>query len=70
MMTEGDRQSFRFHALGRRNVVPRFDGGRVTSDGGGLLLRETERLTGIIRQFANYFTDHPKPMRTTGSKKD
>ena len=64
MATECNQQSFRFHALGRRDVVARFDGGRITSDGGGLLLRETERLTGIIAQFATCFTDHRDPHRT------
>jgi hypothetical protein len=42
-------------------VVARFDGGQITSDGGGLLLRETERVTGILRQFAACFTDHRHP---------
>jgi hypothetical protein len=41
--------------------VGRFDGGRITSDGGGLLLRETEQATGIIAQFAGCFTDHRDP---------
>jgi hypothetical protein len=63
MATECNQQSFEFHALGRRNVVARFDGGRITSDGGGLLLRETERVTGIIRQFATCFTDYREPER-------
>lgn len=63
MATECNQQSFGFHALGRRKVVARFDGGRITSDGGGLLLRETERLTGIIHQFATCFTDHRDPDR-------
>jgi len=35
-----------------------FDGGRITSDAGAMLLREVEAKTGIIRQFAAYFTDH------------
>ena len=61
MMTECTQTSFAFHALGRREVVARFDGGKITSDAGGLLLRETERLTGIIRQFAAGFTDHRDP---------
>jgi hypothetical protein len=39
-------------------VVARFDGGDVTSDGGGLLLREVEARLGIIRSFASCFTDH------------
>ena len=63
MRTECNQQSFTFHALGRREVVARFDGGRITSDAGGLLLREVERLTGIMRQFAGCFTDHRNPDR-------
>ena len=61
MFTECNQESFGFHALGRRDVVARFDGGRISSDAGGLLLRETERVTGIIRQFAACFTDHRDP---------
>ena len=63
MMTQCNQQSFGFHPVGRREVVAKFDGGRITSDGGGLLLRETERLTGIIRQFATCFTDCRQPDR-------
>ena len=63
MMTECSQQSFGFHALGRRDVVARFDGGHITSDGGGLLLRETERTTGIVAQFATCFTDYRNPKR-------
>ncbi len=61
MLTECNRESFGFHALGRRDVLARFDGGRISSDAGGLLLRETERITGIIGQFAACFTDHRDP---------
>ena len=61
MRTECNQQSFAFHALGRREVVARFDGGRITSDAGGLLLRETEHATGIIQRFAACFTDHRDP---------
>lgn len=63
MRTECNQESFTFHALGRREIVARFDGGRITSDAGGLLLREVERLTGIMRQFAACFTDHRNPDR-------
>ena len=63
MVTECNQQSFGFHPLVRRDVVARFDGGHITSDGGGLLLRETERLTGIIGQFATCFTDYRDPDR-------
>jgi hypothetical protein len=46
--------------VGPRQVLADFDGGDISSDGGALLLRETERLTGIVRQFAACFTDHRK----------
>src|SRR2546425_5621706 len=61
MQTECTQVSFRFHPLSQRDVVARFDGGSITSDGGGLLLREVERRTGILRQFASCFTDHRDP---------
>ena len=61
MLAECNQESFGFHPLGRRDVVARFDGGRISSDAGGLLLRETERVTGVIRQFAACFTDHRDP---------
>jgi len=35
-MTECSQQSFHFAGPGRREVVARFDGGTITSDGGGL----------------------------------
>ena len=57
MSTKCNQPSFSFQALGRRQVVGRFDGGRITSDGGGLLLRETDRVTGLIPQLAQCFWD-------------
>jgi hypothetical protein len=42
-------------------VVARFDGGRITSDGGLLLLREVAEGTGLLRRFADCFTDHRAP---------
>src|SRR6058998_2203604 len=62
MQTECTQVSFRFHPLSQREVVARFDGGTITSDGGGLLLREVERRTGILRQFSAFFTDHRNPL--------
>lgn len=58
MTTECTQRSFRFSHPSGREVVARFDGGDITSDGGGLLLGEVERRTGILRQFAGCFTDH------------
>jgi len=47
-----------FHGLGRRAVVDEFDGGKVSSDNGGLLLCEVEQRTDILKRLAGYFTDH------------
>ena len=58
MQTQCTQQTFQFQGLGRREVVARFDGGPITSDAGGLLLREVEQHTGIIRQLARCFTDY------------
>lgn len=63
MTTECNAESFLFQPLGHREVVGRFDGGTISSDAGALLLRETERITGIVRQFASCFTDHRDPER-------
>src|SRR3954463_12844166 len=61
MTTECNAAYLDFPMLGHREVLADFDGGAISSDGGALLLRETERLTGIVRQFAACFTDHRNP---------
>ena len=61
MTTECNASYLDFPMLGSRVVLADFDGGDISSDGGALLLRETERLTGVIRQFAACFTDHRNP---------
>jgi len=58
MQTECGQTVMEFQGLKNRAVEAAFDGGRITSDGGALLLREVERVTGIIRQFAGCFEDH------------
>jgi hypothetical protein len=40
-----------------------FNGGTISSDGGGLLLREVEQRTKVIEQFAECFDDHRQPER-------
>jgi len=47
-----------FHGLGSRRVVGRFDGGRISSDGGSVLLREVESRTHILKRLAGCFIDH------------
>ena len=61
METQCNAAYLDFPMLGSRQVLAAFDGGDITSDGGALLLRKTEELTGIIRQFAACFTDHRNP---------
>ena len=62
-MTECTRQSFLLHGLARREIRADFDGGEITSDGGGLLLREVALKTGILSSFAGCFADHRAPDR-------
>ena len=58
MTAECNQLGFRFHPLKRGEIRAQFDGGAISSDGGGLLLREVEKRTGILRQFAACFTDY------------
>jgi Transposase DDE domain group 1 len=60
-MTQCNPTDLLFQDLGAREVVARFDGGTVTSDGGGLLLREVEAKFRFLEQFARCFTDHRDP---------
>lgn len=57
-MTQCIPSTFAFQDLGSREVLAAFDGGRVTSDAGALLLREIETKFGFIDSFAACFTDH------------
>ena len=45
MRTECKQATFEFHGLFQRKVKARFDGGKITSDAGVLLLREVEQRT-------------------------
>ena len=62
-MTQCIPTLFDFQDLGSRQLVAAFDGGKVTSDGGGLLLREVEQKFRFLEQFARCFTDHRDPER-------
>ncbi|WP_419607478.1 transposase, partial [Thiolapillus sp.] len=59
-----------FQSLGRREVTGRFDGGRITSDGGGLLLREVDQRIGLLDRLAACFTDHRNPESIEHSVRD
>jgi hypothetical protein len=57
MRTECTAEQFEFEGFGRRRVMAAFDGGAMTSDGGGLLLRHADRAIGLIEQVAACFQD-------------
>jgi Transposase DDE domain group 1 len=61
MQTECIPDLFGFEPVGRRRVEASFDGGRMTSDGGALLLGRTARAIGLIDRFAGCFVDHRNP---------
>jgi Transposase DDE domain group 1 len=56
-MTECNQSSFGFEANGSRELIARFDGGRITSDGGALLLRQTDHQLNLLARFAQCFLD-------------
>ena len=53
-MTECTQTSFTFADHCHRQVVARFDGGTISSDGGAVLLHQLEQRSGIVRQFADW----------------
>ena len=60
-MTECREQSWLFQELGARKVEVDFGGGYLSSDGGGLILREFERHDGLLRDLAGCFVDYRNP---------
>ena len=56
-MTECNQSSFGFEGWGRREIVARFDGGTISSDGGAFLLRETDKRLNLMARLAECFLD-------------
>lgn len=56
-MTECIQSSFGFEACGRREIVARFDGGTISSDGGAFLLRQTDKRLNLLPRLAKCFLD-------------
>ena len=61
MKTQCSGEQLEFHALGRRLVSGRFDGGRISSDAGGVLLREVDKRTGVTARVSRCFVDYRNP---------
>ena len=58
METQCTGEPLEFHALGRRLVTGRFDGGRISSDAGGVLLREVDQRIGLTERMSRCFVDY------------
>jgi hypothetical protein len=62
-MTECIQSSFLFAGCGKREIVARFDGGTISSDGGALLLRQTDQRLNLLPRLAQCFLDQRDPNR-------
>jgi hypothetical protein len=61
MQTECSADLFDFARVEGRAVVAGFDGGKITSDAGALLLGATDRAIRLVERFAACFTDSRAP---------
>jgi hypothetical protein len=62
-MTNDILLPFSFPAVSRKKVTAAFDGGRITSDGGVLLLAEADRRLGLADKLAAVIADPRDPTR-------
>jgi hypothetical protein len=69
-MTDTTILPFSFPAVGRKKLTADFDGGRLTSDGGVMLLAMAERRLGIADRLARAFPDRRDPSRITHTLAD
>ena len=66
-MSDDTINPFGFPAVGRKKVTAAFDGGRITSDGGVMLLAAAERRMGIAQRLASLIADPRNPLLVTHS---
>ena len=67
MATQCTSDAFPLAGLGRRHVVGKFDGGRLCSDGGAVLLRAANQAFQVTGRLAACFIDHRNPARVEHS---
>ena len=67
MATQCTSNAFPLAGLGRRHVVAKFDGGRLSSDGGAVLLRAANQAFQVTGRLAACFIDHRNPARVEHS---
>lgn len=64
-MTECNGLPLTFSRLGRRKIHADFNGGAISSDAGGLLLREVDQRIGLIDAIAESIPDQRQPAKVT-----
>jgi len=69
-MLEDTLLPFSFPAVERKKVTAAFDGGRITSDGGVMLLAAAEKALGVADRLASLITDPRNPLLVTHSVAD
>ena len=69
-MTDDNLLPFSFPAVRSKKVTAAFDGGRITSDGGVMLLAMAEHRLGIADRLARCFPDHRDPTRIVHTRAD
>jgi hypothetical protein len=57
MQTQCNPAQYEFSGIGRRSVVAGFDGGRVSSDAGALLLKKADEAVDLLRRLGACFQD-------------
>jgi hypothetical protein len=66
-MTEDTSLPFSFPAVGRKKITAAFDGGRITSDAGVMLLGQAERRLGLADKLAAAIAVPRNPLLITHS---
>ena len=68
VITECSEDRFEFDGgSGARRVVAEFNGGAISSDGGGLLLRETDSRMNLLARFSQCFSDGRNSLQSVHS---
>ena len=69
-MIEDTLLPFSLPSVQRKKITAAFDGGRITSDGGVMLLGMVEKSIGIADRLASLITDRRNPLLVTHSVAD
>ena len=70
LLTECSQSSFEFAEAWSRSVLARFDGGKITSHAGGLLLGEVDRRIGLLNRLSECFLDGRSQSRVKHSVRE